>query len=209
MPGRKTDVKDCQWINQLHSYGLLNRCFVAEGLVKNLRNYQRLREDHIRSAAMHVNHMQKALIEMNLRLPEVLSQVHGKSGLSVIEAILAGERNPHALLSYCHSSLVKNKSEDILKALEVYYTETGLFSLLQAYEAHQFYQGQILACDKKIEEVLNRHKDLPQEKPKRKSKPVRHHKPTVDGLEDHLRLLFNGKDATQLSGVTSYTWFQL
>ena len=209
VPGRKTDVKDCQWINQLHSYGLLNRCFVAEGLVKNLRNYQRLREDHIRSAAMHVNHMQKALIEMNLRLPEVLSQVHGKSGLSVIEAILAGERNPHTLLSYCHSSLVKNKSEDILKALEGYYTETGLFSLLQAYEAYQFYQGQILACDKKIEEVLNQHQDLPQDKPKRKSKPVRHHKPTVAGLEDHLRLLFKGKDATQLSGITSYTWFQL
>lgn len=209
VPGRKTDVKDCQWINQLHSYGLLNRCFVAEGLVKKLRSYQRLREDHIRSAAMHVNHMQKALIEMNLRLPEVLSQVHGKSGLSIIEAILAGERNPHALLAYCHASLVKNKSEEILKALEGYYTETGLFSLLQAYEAYRFYQGQILACDKKIEEVLNQHQDLPQEKPKRKSKPVRHHKPTVDGLEEHLRLLFNGKDATQLSGITSYTWFQL
>jgi transposase len=73
----------------------------------------------------------------------------------------------------------------------------------------EFYQGQILACDKKIEEVLNQHQDLPQDKPKRKSKPVRHHKPTVAGLEDHLRLLFKGKDATQLSGITSYTWFQL
>lgn len=209
VPGRKTDVKDCQWINQLHSYGLLNRCFVAEGLVKELRSYQRLREDHIRSAAMHVNHMQKALIEMNLRLPEVLSQVHGKSGLSIIEAILAGERDPHTLLALCHSSLIKNKSEYILKALEGYYTESGLFSLLQAYEAYEFYQGQILSCDKKIEEVLNRHQQLEQDRPKRKAKPVRHHKPGVDGLEDHLRLLFNGKDATQLSGVTSYTWFQL
>jgi hypothetical protein len=209
VPGRKTDVKDCQWINQLHSYGLLNRCFVAEGLVKTLRSYQRLREDHIRSAAMHVNHMQKALIEMNLRLPQVLSQVHGKSGLSIIEAILSGERNPHALLSHCHGSLVKNKSEEILKALEGYYTETGLFSLRQAYEAYQFYQGQIRACDKKIEEVLNQNQELPQDQPKRKSKPVRHHQPGVDGLEDHLRLLFSGKDATQLSGITSYTWFQL
>ncbi|WP_373495520.1 IS110 family transposase [Aquiflexum sp.] len=208
VPGRKTDVKDCQWINQLHSYGLLNRCFVAEGLVKELRSYQRLREDHIRSAAMHINHMQKALVEMNLRLPQVLSQVQGKSGLSIIEAILAGERNPHALLALCHGSL-KNKAEDILKALEGYYTETGLFSLLQAYEAYKFYQGQILACDKKIEEVLSQNQNLPQNKPKRKEKPVRHHKPSVDGMEDHLRLLFDGKDATQLSGITSYTWFQL
>ena len=74
VPGRKTDVKDCQWIQQLHSYGLLNRCFVAEGKLKDLRGYQRLREDHLRSSAMHVNHMQKALIEMNIRLPEILSQ---------------------------------------------------------------------------------------------------------------------------------------
>jgi transposase len=209
VPGRKTDVKDCQWINQLHSYGLLNRCFVAEGLVKELRSYQRLREDHIRSAAMHVNHMQKALVEMNLRLPEVLSQIHGKSGLSIIEAILAGERDPHNLLALCYSTVIENKSEEILKALEGYYTETGLFSLLQAYEAYKFYQGQILACDKKIEQVLNQHQQLEKDRPKRKSKPVRHHKPSVDRLEDHLRLLFNGKDATQLSGITSYTWFQL
>lgn len=209
VPGRKTDVKDCQWINQLHSFGLLNRCFVAEGLVKTLRSYQRLREDQIRSAAMHVNHMQKVLIEMNIRLPEVLSQVHGKSGLAIIEAILAGERNPQVLLSYCHVSLIKNKSEDILKALEGHFSETGLFSLRQAYEAYQFYQGQIKACDKKIEEVLNQNQDLSNEKPERKSKPVRHNKPDIEGLEGHLRLLFEGKDATQLSGITSYTWFQL
>jgi transposase len=82
VPGRKTDVKDCQWIQQLHSYGLLKRCYVSEGLLKELRSYQRLREDHLRSAAMHIQHMQKSLIEMNIRLPEVLSQVHGKSGLA-------------------------------------------------------------------------------------------------------------------------------
>jgi hypothetical protein len=152
--------------------------------------------------------MQKALIEMNLRLPEVLSQVHGKSGLSMIEAILAGERNPHALLALCHTNL-KNKSEDILKALEGYYTETGLFSLLQAYEAYKFYQRQILACDKKIEEVLNRYQQLEKDRAKRKVKPVRHHKPEVDGLDEHLILLFDGKDATQLSGITAYTWFQI
>jgi hypothetical protein len=92
VPGRKTDVKDCQWIQQLHSYGLLNRCFVAEGTLKILRSYQRLREDHIRSSAMHINHMQKALIEMNIRLPEVLTQLHGKSGMAMVEAMLEGER---------------------------------------------------------------------------------------------------------------------
>jgi transposase len=68
VPGSKTDVKDCQWIQQLHSYGLLKRCFVAETDIKELRIYQRLREDHIRSASMHINHMQKALTEMNIKL---------------------------------------------------------------------------------------------------------------------------------------------
>lgn len=80
VPGRKTDVKDCQWIQQLHSHGLLSKCFVAEDLIQELRSYQRLREDHIRSSAMHINHMQKALTTMNIRLKEVLSQVHRASG---------------------------------------------------------------------------------------------------------------------------------
>ncbi|NRF42027.1 transposase, partial [Pedobacter sp. LMG 31643] len=154
VPGRKTDVKDCQWIQQLHSYGLLNRCFVAEGKMKELRSYQRLREDHIRSAAMHVNHMQKALIEMNLRLPEVLSQIHGISGMAIIEAILSGEREPQRLLLLCHSSVIKNKSEAILKSLEGFYTSEGIFALKQAYEAYQFYQRQIKECDGMLMTVL-------------------------------------------------------
>ncbi len=209
VPGRKTDVKDCQWINQLHSFGLLNRCFVADGLVKELRSYQRLREDHIRSAAMHSNHMQKALIEMNIRLPEVLSQVHGASGMAMIEAILAGERDVHKLLSLCHGSLIKNKSEEIIKALEGFYTEAGLFKLRQAYEAFHFYQKQINECDKKIDEILKRHQQPPKSTSKKKSKPVRHNPPKVDRLEDHLIHLFGGRDATKLPGITSYTWFQL
>src|SRR6202000_56721 len=101
VPGRKTDVKDCQWIQQLHSYGLLKRCYVSSGKVKKLRSYQRLREDHLRSMSMHVQHMQKALIEMNIRLPEVLSQIQGKSGMSMITAILRGERDGHTLVSLC------------------------------------------------------------------------------------------------------------
>ena len=132
VPGRKTDVKDCSWIQQLHSYGLLSRCFVAEGSLKELRSYQRLREDHIRSSAMHINHMQKALIEMNIRLPEVLSQIQGKTGMALIEAILSGERDKTTLLSLCYSSVQKKKKEELLKALEGYYTEAGLFALRQS-----------------------------------------------------------------------------
>lgn len=158
VPGRKTDVKDCQWIQQLHSYGLLNRCFVAESDVKELRIYQRLREDQIRSASMHINHMQKALTEMNLRLTEVLDQIHGVSGLAIIEAILKGERDKEKLLRLCHSKIIKNKKDEVLKALNGRYTKAGLFALQQAFDSYCFYQHQIEQCDKMLEDVLKKTK---------------------------------------------------
>jgi transposase len=211
VPGRKTDVKDCQWIQQLHSYGLLNRCYVPDVLIKELRSYERLREDHIRSAGMHIQHMQKALIEMNIRLPEVLSQVHGASGTALITAILAGERDRHKLLALCHKSVREKKGEELLKALEGHYTAQGLFALDQAYKGYLFYQGQILACDKQIQltlEKINKDKDLPPGTAGSR-KAIRHHKPQIDGLGDHLLKVFDGRDATRLPGITDYNWLQL
>ena len=211
VPGRKTDVKDCIWIQQLHSHGLLNRCFVAEGSLKELRSYQRLREDHIRSCSMHINHMQKALIEMNIRLPEVLNQVHGKSGIALIEAILSGERDRTTLLSLCHERIQKNKKEEILKALEGHYTEAGLFSLRQAYHAYHFYKKQIKECDAQIEQVLqsiNKDQDQDLNEPT-KRKPIRHNAPDVQNLGGHLLKIFGSKDPSILPGITDYTWLQL
>lgn len=210
VPGRKTDVKDCQWIQQLHSYGLLNRCFVVESDIKELRSYQRLREDHIRSASMHVNHMQKALTEMNIRLKEVLSQIHGTSGLAIIEAILKGERNKETLLKMCHSSIIKNKKQEILKSLNGKYTQAGLFALRQALESYNFYQHKIQQCDKMLDKVIKRMgdggTDQKQQSPR---KPIRHNKPDINNLGISLIKIFGGKDATVLSGITDYTWMQL
>jgi transposase len=216
VPGRKTDVKDCQWIQQLHSYGLLNRCFVPDEQVKEVRSYQRLREDHIRSAAMHINHMQKALTEMNIRLKEVLSQIHGASGLTVIKSIIEGERSPKKLLELCHGSLKKRKSEQILKALEGHYTEAGLFALRQAYQAYMFYQKQIDECDKKLQGTMERVNDYHRNENIKKEidatkgrKPIRHNRPEVKNLGGHLLQIFTGRDATVLPGITDYTWLQL
>jgi transposase len=210
VPGRKTDVKDCQWIQQLHSYGLLNRCFVADSDIKELRIYQRLREDHIRSASMHINHMQKALIEMNIRLPEVLSQVHGVSGLAIIKAILDGERDKEKLLRLCDKKIIKTKSEDVLKSLNGRYTKSGLFALKQAFDSYQFYQNQIKQCDMMLQEVIKR---MGRCKPDRTSyaprKTIRHHKPEIDNLGSEMLKIFDGRDATSLSGITDYTWMQL
>jgi transposase len=212
VPGRKTDVKDCQWIQQLHSFGLLNRCFVPEAAIKEIRSYERLREDHIRSASMHVQHMHKALIEMNIRLPEVLSQVHGASGMAMIKAILAGERDPDKLVGMCHKSVREKKSKDLVKALQGHYTSQGLFALNQAYQAYAFYQGQIAECDKQIQaalERINKDKTLPPGRSEGKRKPIRHHKPQIENLGDHMLKLFGGRDATQLPGFTDYNWLQL
>lgn len=156
VPGRKTDVKDCQWIQQLHSYGLLNRCLVVDTDIKELRSYLRLREDHISSSAMYINQMQKALTLMNIRLKEVLSQIHGASGLAIIEAILNGERDKQVLVSLCHRSVRKKKADLVLKALEGKYTDGGLFALKQAYDGYKFCLQQIDECDSKINVVVNR-----------------------------------------------------
>jgi transposase len=206
VPGRKTDVKDCQWIQELHSYGLLNRCLVVNEDIKELRSYLRIREDHIKSSAMHINHMQKALTLMNIRLKEVLNQIHGASGIAIIEAILKGERDKYILVSLCHTSVLKTKKELVLKALEGRYTQAGLFALKQAYDGYMFYLRQINECDKQINIVINKigqsgfNQDL-----KKKRKPIRHHKPAVNKLAPNLLNVFDGKDATVISGITDYT----
>lgn len=210
VPGRKTDVKDCQWILELHSVGLLNRCLVVDADIKELRSYMRLREDHINSSAMHINHMQKALTLMNIRLKEVLSQIHGTSGMAIIEAILKGERNVNVLVGLCHQSVLKNKKNLVLKALQGKYTEAGLFSLEQAYDAYKFYLQQIDACDKRISTVINRIGQSGKgQDEKKKRKAIRHHKPDVVNLAPNLINIFDGKDAAVISGITDYTWMQL
>lgn len=156
VPGRKTNVKDCQWILQLHSHGLLNRCLVVDADIKELRSYLRLREDHINSSAMYINQMQKALTLMNIRLKEVLSQIHGASGLAIIEAILNGERDKQVLVSLCHRSVLSKKKDLVIKALQGKYTDAGLFALKQAYDGYNFCLQQINECDSKINVVINR-----------------------------------------------------
>jgi len=210
VPGRKSDVKDCQWIRQLHSYGLLNKCHVSTGDIRTLRDYQRLREDHIEMKSMSVNHMQKALVSMNLRLVQVLSQVHGKSGLAIIDAILSGKRDVKYLMSLCHKRIINTKGEELKKALNGRYTEIGLFRLQQARQTYSFYEMQIQKCDEKIEQLLkkiNGGRKPPQEPKKRKY--LKGNAPKIADLGNHLLMVFAGKEATDIPGITDYTWLQL
>lgn len=210
LPGRKTDVQDCQWIQQLFSYGLLRKSFVPEDIVRKLRVYTRMREDKLQMASSHIQHMQKALIQMNIRLPEVLSQTHGASGMSMIKAILEGERNAAVLLSYCTSSLIKRKGTDILLALEGNYKEEYLFELRQAYDGYMFYLDQVAKCDLESEKILKEYnsrsdKDYQDKHP---IKPIRHNKPQIKHLHE-LLLGIHGANPTTLPGLTDYSLMKL
>ena len=110
LPGRKTDLKDCQWIATLHAHGLLRSGFVPPEHIRRLQDYLRLRADHVTMAASHVQYLQKALERMNVKLHDVISSVVGVSGLKVIRAILAGQRDPLTLLSLCDSANPEEES---------------------------------------------------------------------------------------------------
>lgn len=209
-PGRKTDVQDCQWIQTLYSYGLLKKSFVPQDIVRKLRVYTRMREDKLQMGASHINHMQKALVQMNIRLPEVLSQTHGASGMAMITAILKGERDANILLSYCTSDLRKRKGSDILLALEGNYKEEYLFELQQAYDGYMFYLHQVKLCDIETEKIL---KDFNNQSntnftDNNKPKPIRHNKPEINNLHNML-LGIHGTNATVLPGLTDYSLMRL
>ena len=145
----KTDVLDAQWIQRLHSYGLLRPSFRPPETIRALRGYHRQRQMQIRSAASHVQHVQKALEQMNVKLTEVVSDVMGLTGTKIICAILAGERNPQTLAAL-RDVKCKNDAATIARALEGTWQPEHLFELQQAYELYQFHHRQIAACDERI-----------------------------------------------------------
>ncbi|MGY3611336.1 MULTISPECIES: IS110 family transposase, partial [unclassified Bradyrhizobium] len=153
VPGRKTDVSDAQWLQRLHSFGLLRASFQPKGQIAELRAYVRQRERLLEYAASHIQHMQKALTEMNLQLHHVVADITGATGLRIIRAILAGERDPEALACLrhysCHSS-----AETIAKALTGSYRAEHLFALEQALALYDTYHEKASACDARIEAVL-------------------------------------------------------
>jgi len=152
VPGRKTDVSDAQWLQRLHSYGLLRASFRPKGQIAELRAYVRQRERLLEYAASHVQYMQK-LTEMNLQLHHVVADITGATGLRIIRAILAGEHDPIALAHLrdyrCHAS-----AETIGKALTGSYRAEHLFALEQALALFDAYHEKASACDVRIEAVL-------------------------------------------------------
>jgi transposase len=210
VPGRKSDVQDCQWLQQLHSYGLLRRCFIPEDIIRQLRTYTRLRDDHISMASQHIQHMQKAFDSMNIKLHNVISQIHGVSGLRIVNAIIAGNHNPEKLVELCDKSILRRKRELVVSSLKGNYKEEYIFSLKQAYNAYQFYQQQIQECDKQIELLLCLiTKETPPPDNMTKGKPARHNNPKIDDLHSHLMKMTDGKDPSQITGLSDKSLMEL
>jgi transposase len=152
--GRKSDVLDCQWLQQLESYGLLQAAYRPPDVIVVLRSYVRQREMLAKSAASHIQHMQKALQQMNLRLDNVVRDITGQTGMRIIKAILSGERDAKKMGEMrdhrCHSS-----AEEISASLEGTYREEHLFSLKQAVDLYEYYQEKILECEAEMEKYLS------------------------------------------------------
>ena len=153
VPGRKTDVNDAQWIQQLHTYGLLRASFRPGAAIVTLRAYLRHRERLIQYAASHVQHMQKALMQMNLQLHHVVTDITGVTGLKIVRAIAGGERNPEVLAAH-RDVRCKASVETIRAALTGNYLPEHVFALRQALELYDAYQDKVRDCDAEIERCI-------------------------------------------------------
>lgn len=152
--GKKTDVSDSDWIRQLHSCGLLSASFQPDAFTRKLRAYMRHRKNLIQMSATHINMMQKAFEQMNIKLQNVIADITGKSGQAIINAIIQGERDAEKLYSYCDKRIKIEKKEDIIKSLNGVWKEEHIFELEQSYSLFTYYHEKIKECDKKIEEHL-------------------------------------------------------
>ena len=153
-PGRKTDVQDCQWLQQLHSYGLLRPAFRPEDSICRVRTLVRHRQSLVSSAAEHIQHMQKALVQMNIHLQQVVSHLNGETGLRILRAIVAGERNPEELVKLRDAQITRSTPEEMKAALTGDWREEALFVLQQSLSLWETYQQRIQECDVAIEKQL-------------------------------------------------------
>jgi transposase len=202
--GRKTDMLDCQWIRLLHSYGLLNGSFQPKAEITVLRSYLRHRQMLIDYAAHHIQHMQKALTQMNLQLAHVVSDITGATGMRMIRAILKGERAPRQLAEM-RDLRTKSDGETIAKALEGDYRCEHIFALKQAVELFDFYQQQILDCDNQIGQYLRSLESKIDTqthpmKPARTKKRKRRNVPGFDCRHEAYRI--SGVDLTQIDSIS-------
>jgi transposase len=202
VPGRKTDVLDCQWLQELHTYGLLRGAFRPVDQVCILRSYLRQRSMLVSYASHHIQHMQKALEQMNLKLSHVVSDITGLTGMGIIKAILSGERDP-VKLAKLRDPRCKSSEATVARALEGHYREEHLFTLQQAVELVEFYQQQMTACDRQIEACLQQFEEKSSETPMTTRRRKRRRGIAFDARSYLYRM--TGIDLTQIDSIEGNT----
>ncbi|WP_146462381.1 IS110 family transposase [Rubripirellula tenax] len=208
---RKTDVLDCQWIQTLHTFGLLTGSFRPEDQIIVLRAYMRQREMLVKSAAQHIQHMQKAMEQMNLKLTEVISDILGATGMAIIDAILAGERDPHQLAKL-RNEKCKNDEATIALALQGNWRDEHLFSLRQAMDLYRYYHQKIVEVDNQIEAYLRQFDDQSGGKPLAKPPRAKQRSKTTNEPKfDTRTMLYEmlGVDLTSIDGIGAHSALQI
>jgi transposase len=209
VPGRKTDVNDAQWLQQLHEHGLLRGSFRPREQVVQLRAYLRHRERLIEYAASHIQHMQKALMQMNVQLHHVVTDITGVTGMRIVRAIVAGERDPKALAKY-RDVRCKVSSETLEAALTGNYRPEHVFALRQALELYEFHQKKVTECDGEVEAALraiNEGREAPEQPLPTARHAAGRNEPTFDARGALYTLL--GADLSQIHGLGPYTVLRL
>src|SRR5216684_2018434 len=208
LPGRKSDVRESQWLMKLHTYGLLRNSFRPVQEIRTMRSYWRQRNDLVQSAGRHIQRIQKTLTQMNIQLANVLSDVSGVTGQAIIKAILEGERDPHKLAAF-RDSRVKASEEEIARSLEGHWQEDLLFVLQQEQDGYEFCQKQMAECDRQLNHYLEQREDrsqgtpLPEEKRKGRRKKKSGNKPQFDLRTGLFRM--SGTDLTRIDSIDVMT----
>ena len=202
VPGRKSDVNDAQWIQQLLSFGLLNGCFQPDNQTRELREYVRLRKQIIRSISRETQHIQKALELMNIKLNNVIRDINGKTGRAIVEKIISGERNAEELAKL-KDRRIKASFQTVKDSLEGNWREEQLFNLEIAYEKLKFLEKQVEKVDLKSEHIIKKMEGAEVEKKTIKKNRKKKNQPKFN-VEQHL---YNslGVDVTEIYGLKSTT----
>jgi len=211
VPGRKSDVSDCQWLQYLHAVGLLRASFRPEQQICAVRSLMRYRESLVQMAAVHLQHMQKALDQMNLQLHHVISDLSGTTGMAILDAILAGERDP-LKLAQLRDGRIKASETTIAKSLMGDYRREHLFTLRQSMVAYRNYQKQMSEIDVEIEQMLVEFSDGAGPDAPALPQPKDRHKPRRNDLRFDLRTqLYRifGVDLTAIPGINAMTAYVL
>ena len=201
VPGRKSDVQDCQWLQYLHSVGLLNASFRPPATICAVRSLMRHRESMMRGSCQHLLRVQKALDQMNVQLHHAVTDITGQTGMAILDAIVAGERDPEVLAGHRHYRCRKSEAQ-IAKALKGDWREEHLFTLRQSLEAWRFHQKLMVDCDQKIVELMNALDDHGEGTPPPSAKKG------ARGMDEPMRQhLFRkfGVDLTAVEGVSIQT----